>query len=44
MTEVEMVKCHHQLKGHEFELALGDGERQEGLVFYSPGGRRFGHE
>ena len=26
-----MVIWHHQLDGHEFEQALGDGEGQEGL-------------
>ena len=26
MTENEMVGWHHELNGHEFELALGDGE------------------
>ena len=26
MTEDEMVGWHHQLKGHEFEQAPGDGE------------------
>ena len=26
MTEDEMVGLHHCLNGHEFELALGDGE------------------
>ena len=26
-TEDEMVGWHHQLNGHEFEQALGDGER-----------------
>ena len=28
MTEDEMVGWHHQLNGHEFEQAPGDGERQ----------------
>ena len=27
-----MVGWHHQLNGHEFEQALGDGEGQGGLV------------
>ena len=31
-----MVKWHHRLNGHEFELALGDGEGQESLVCCSP--------
>ena len=29
MTEDEMVGGHHQLNGHEFEQALGDGEDRE---------------
>ena len=29
MTEDEMVRWHHQLNGHEFEQALGDGEGRE---------------
>ena len=28
MTEDEMVGCHHQLDGHEFEQALGVGDGQ----------------
>ena len=28
-TEDEMVGCHHQLDGHEFEQALGVGDIQE---------------
>ena len=28
MTENEMVGCHHQLNGHEFEQTLGDSERE----------------
>ena len=32
MTEDEMVGCHCQLNGHEFEHALGYGEGQGGLV------------
>ena len=32
MTEDEMVGWHHQLDGHEFEQALGDGEGQASLV------------
>ena len=31
-----MVGWHHQLNGHEFEQALGDGEGQGSLVCYSP--------
>ena len=40
MTEDEMVICHHQLKGHEFEQTLGDSEGQESLVCCSPWGRK----
>ena len=40
MTEDEMVGWHHQLNGHEFEEALGDGEGQGGVVCCSP----WGHE
>ena len=29
-----MVGWHHQLNGHEFEQALGDGEGQESLACY----------
>ena len=36
MTEDEMVGWHHQLKGHEFEQAPGDGEGQGSLVCCSP--------
>ena len=32
MTEDKMVGWHHQLDGHEFEQALGDGEGQGRLV------------
>ena len=38
MTEDEMVGCHHQLNGHEFEQALGAGDRQGSLVCCSPWG------
>ena len=31
MTEDEMVGWHHQLDGHEFEQALGDGDGQGSL-------------
>ena len=37
MTEDEMVGWHHQLDGHEFEQASGDGE---GQVCCSPWGRK----
>ena len=38
MTEDEMVGWHHQPDGHEFELALGVGDGQGGLVCCSPWG------
>ena len=31
-AEAEMVGCHHQLNGHEFEQSLGNGEGQRSLV------------
>ena len=34
--EYEKVGRHHQLNGHEFEQALGDGEGQGSLVCCSP--------
>ena len=36
MTEDEMVGWHHRLNGHEFEQALGIGDRQAGLACCSP--------
>ena len=36
--EDEVVKCHHQLNGHEFEQVPGVGDGQGILVCYSPGG------
>ena len=38
MTEGEMVGWHHQLNGHEFEQAPGDGEGQGSLGCCSPWG------
>ena len=35
-TEDEMVGWHHQLNGHEFEQALGDGDGQGSLACFSP--------
>ena len=35
-----MVGWHHRLDGHEFEQALGDGERQGRLLCCSPWGRK----
>ena len=40
MTEDEMVGWHHQLDGHEFENAPGDGEGQGSLVCCSPWGSK----
>ena len=40
MTEDEMVGWHHQLNGHEFKQALGDGEGQGSLACCSPWGRK----
>ena len=42
MTEVEMVRQHHQLDGQEFEKALGvgDGHGQGSLACCSPWGRK----
>ena len=38
MTEDEMIGWHHQLAGHDFEQALGDGEGQGSLVCCSQWG------
>ena len=38
MTEVKMIGWYHRLNGHEFDQALGDGERQGNLVWCSPWG------
>ena len=35
-----MVGWHHQLDGHEFEQALGIGDRQGSLVCCSPWGHK----
>ena len=35
-TEDEMFEWHHRLNRHEFEQALGDGEGQVSLAWYSP--------
>ena len=35
-TEDEIVGWHHQLNGHEYEQALGDGEGQGSLVCCRP--------
>ena len=40
MTEDEIVGWHHQLHGHEFEQALGDGKGQGSLACCSPWGHK----
>ena len=40
MTEDEMVGWHHQLSGHKFEQAPGDGEGQGSLACCSPRDRK----
>ena len=40
MTEDKMVRCHHQLNGHEFQQAPGDGEGQGSLAWCSPWGHK----
>ena len=40
MAEDEMVGWHHQLNGHEFEQAPGDGEGQGILACCSPWGHK----
>ena len=42
-TEDEIVGWHHQLDGHEFELALGVGDGQGALGCCSLWGHRVGH-
>ena len=39
-TEDEMVGWHHQVTGHEFKQAPGDGEGQQNLVCCSPWGHK----
>ena len=40
VTEDEMVGWLHQLNGHEFDQALGDGEGQGNLACCSPWGHK----
>ena len=40
ITEDAMVGWHHQLDGHEFEPAPGDGEGLGSLACCSPWGRK----
>ena len=39
-----MVGWHHQLNGHEFEQAPGNGEGQESLACCSPESQRVRHD
>ena len=39
-TEDEMVGWHHQLNGHEFEQAPGDGKRRKPGMLQSTGSQR----
>ena len=39
-TEDEMVGWHHRLNGHECESALGVGDGQGSLVYWSLWGRK----
>ena len=39
-TDEEMGGWHHGLDGHEFEQALGVGDGQESLAYYSPWGHK----
>ena len=38
MTKDETIGWHHQLSGHDFEQALGDGEGQASLLYCCPWG------
>ena len=40
MTKDETVGWHHQLNGHEFEQAMGDGEGQGSLACCSLWGHK----
>ena len=40
IIEDEMVGRHHQLNGHEFDQAPGDGKEQGSLVCCSPWGHK----
>ena len=40
MKEDEVVGWHHQLNGHEFEQASGNGDGEGSLVCCSPWGRK----
>ena len=36
----QRIRWHHQLNGHEFEQALGDGDEQGSLECYNPCGHK----
>ena len=40
MTKDEMVRWHHQLNGHDFEQAPGDGGGPESLACCCPWGHK----
>ena len=40
MTENEMVEWHHRLNGHEFEQALGVGQKQGSPAWCGPWGHK----
>ena len=40
MTKNEIFGWHHWLNGHEFEQALGVGDRQGGLACCNPWGHK----
>ena len=44
MIEDEMVRWHHQLKGHEFEQTLGDSGGQKPGMLKSVESQKVGHE
>ena len=41
MTKDEIVECHHQLDGHEFEKVLVVGDGQGNLACCSPWGHKY---
>jgi len=41
MTEDEIVECHHQLDGHEFEQVSVVGDGQGSLACCSPWGHKY---
>ena len=41
MTKDEIVECHHQLDGHEFEQVSVVGDGQGSLACCSPWGHKY---